>query len=97
MEQVRVRIGDDEILVSWHPPDRPPEGQRHGAEGMRVTDSGEVIVVSRDGGGRTTAVVTGGHRIAPGGHASPELCRIGWDRRHDGPTLRIRNSSGRRR
>ena len=49
MEQVRVRIGDDEILVSWHPPERPPDGQRHGAEGICVTDSGEVIVVSRDG------------------------------------------------
>ena len=49
MGQVRVRIGDDEILVSWHPPDRPPDGQRHGAEGICVTDSGEVIVVSRDG------------------------------------------------
>ncbi len=49
MEQARVRIGDDEILVSWHPPDRSPEGQRHGAEGRCVTDSGEVIVLSRDG------------------------------------------------
>ncbi|MBM7806872.1 hypothetical protein JOD57_002709 [Geodermatophilus bullaregiensis] len=44
MEQVRVRIGDDEVLVSWHPPDRPPDGQRHGAEDTRVTDSGEVVV-----------------------------------------------------
>jgi 8-oxo-dGTP pyrophosphatase MutT (NUDIX family) len=49
MEQVRVRIGDDEILVSWHPPDLPPDGQRHGAEGICVTDSGEVVVISRDG------------------------------------------------
>jgi hypothetical protein len=49
MEQVRVRIGDDEILVSWHPPGRPLDGQRHGAEGICVTDSGEVIVLSRDG------------------------------------------------
>ena len=49
MEQVWVRIGDDKILVSWHPLARPPDGQRHGAEGMCVTDSGEVIVVCRDG------------------------------------------------
>ena len=49
MEQVRVRFGDDEILVSWHPPDRLADDQRHGAEGMCVTDSGEVIVVSCDG------------------------------------------------
>src|SRR4051812_8726576 len=25
MEQVRVRIGDDEILEWWHLPDRPPD------------------------------------------------------------------------
>ena len=49
MEQVRIRIGDDEILRSWHPPHRPPHGQRQGAEGLCTTDSGEVIVVSRDG------------------------------------------------
>ncbi|GAA3169043.1 hypothetical protein GCM10010531_22620 [Blastococcus jejuensis] len=49
MEQVRVCIGDDEILVSWHPPDRPPDGRRHGAEGTCVPDSGEGIIVSRDG------------------------------------------------
>ena len=49
MEQVRVRIGDDEILRSWHLPHRPPHGQRHGAESFYITDSGEVIVASRDG------------------------------------------------
>ena len=49
MEQVSVRIGDDEILVSWHPPDRPPDGQRQGAEGICATNSREVIVISRDG------------------------------------------------
>ena len=48
MEQVRVRIGDDELLGSWHPPHRPPHGQRHGADGFCITDSGKVIVVSRD-------------------------------------------------
>jgi 8-oxo-dGTP pyrophosphatase MutT (NUDIX family) len=49
MEQVRVRIGDDELLGSWHPPHRPPHGPRHGAEGLCITDSGRVIVVSRHG------------------------------------------------
>jgi 8-oxo-dGTP pyrophosphatase MutT (NUDIX family) len=49
MEQVTVRIGDDEILVSWHPPDLAPDGRRHGAEGICVTGSGEVIIISRDG------------------------------------------------
>ena len=49
MEQVRGRISDDEILVWWHhscsAAGRP--ASRRG--GMCVTDSGEVIVVSRDG------------------------------------------------
>jgi len=49
VERVRVRIGGGELQVSWHPPDRAPDGQRHGAEGICVTASGEVIVVSRDG------------------------------------------------
>jgi hypothetical protein len=56
MEQVRVRIGDDENLVSWHPPDRPPDGQRHGAEGICVTDSGEVIVVATGNAGSSPPV-----------------------------------------
>jgi 8-oxo-dGTP pyrophosphatase MutT (NUDIX family) len=47
--QVAVRVGDGEILVSWHPPDLSPDGQRHGAEGICVTDSSKVIVISRDG------------------------------------------------
>ncbi len=49
MDRVKIRIGDDEIVVLWPPPDRPRDGQRHGAEGTCVTDSGEVIDVSRDG------------------------------------------------
>jgi 8-oxo-dGTP pyrophosphatase MutT (NUDIX family) len=47
--QVTVRIGDDEILVSWHAPSMPPEGQAHGAEGICVTSAGDVVVISRDG------------------------------------------------
>src|SRR4051812_22072708 len=48
MEQVTVCIGDDEMLVSWH-----LIGRRRARVTARkahaVTDSGEVIVVSRDG------------------------------------------------
>jgi 8-oxo-dGTP pyrophosphatase MutT (NUDIX family) len=47
--QIAVRVGDDEILVSWHAPCMPPEGQAHGAEGICVTGSGDVVVISRDG------------------------------------------------
>jgi 8-oxo-dGTP pyrophosphatase MutT (NUDIX family) len=47
--RIAVRVGDDEILVSWHAPDLPPGGRRHGAEGICVTDTGKVVVISRDG------------------------------------------------
>jgi 8-oxo-dGTP pyrophosphatase MutT (NUDIX family) len=47
--QITVRVGDDEILVSWHAPNTPPEGQAHGAEGICVTGTGDVVVISRDG------------------------------------------------
>jgi 8-oxo-dGTP pyrophosphatase MutT (NUDIX family) len=47
--QVAVRIGDDEILVSWHGPNTRPDGQAHGAEGICVTGTGDVVVISRDG------------------------------------------------
>ncbi|QYN36521.1 NUDIX domain-containing protein [Pseudonocardia sp. DSM 110487] len=47
--QIAVRVGDDEILVSWHAPNMPPEGQAHGAEGICVTDTADVVVISRDG------------------------------------------------
>lgn len=47
--QVAIRVGDDEILVSWHGPNTPPDGQAHGAEGICVTGTGDVVVISRDG------------------------------------------------
>jgi hypothetical protein len=47
--QIAVRVGDAEILVSWHAPSIEPEGQAHGAEGICVTGTGDVVVISRDG------------------------------------------------
>lgn len=47
--QIAVRVGDDEILVSWHSPATPTEGQAHGAEGICVAGTGHVVVISRDG------------------------------------------------
>jgi 8-oxo-dGTP pyrophosphatase MutT (NUDIX family) len=47
--QIAVHVGDDEILVSWHAPNMPPEGEAHGAEGICVTDTADVVVISRDG------------------------------------------------
>ena len=43
----RIAIGD--WLVSWHPPSDPPDGIPHGAEGVCVTPSGEVVLISPDG------------------------------------------------
>jgi 8-oxo-dGTP pyrophosphatase MutT (NUDIX family) len=47
--RIAVRVGDAEILVSWHAPTIVPEGQAHGAEGICVTDTGDLVVISRDG------------------------------------------------
>lgn len=47
--QIAVRVGGDEILVSWHAPTMPPVGEAHGAEGICVTDTADVVVISRDG------------------------------------------------
>jgi ADP-ribose pyrophosphatase YjhB (NUDIX family) len=43
----RIAIGD--WLVSWHRPPEPPDGIPHGAEGVCVTPSGEVVLISPDG------------------------------------------------
>jgi hypothetical protein len=36
-------------LQSWHPPGVAPDGKPHGAAGICVTDTGEVVVISNDG------------------------------------------------
>src|SRR5512133_3705626 len=33
---------------AWHPPTAAPEGKRHGAAGICVAESGEVVVISDD-------------------------------------------------
>ena len=35
--------------VSWHPPPDPPDGIPHGAEGVCVTPSREIVLISSDG------------------------------------------------
>jgi 8-oxo-dGTP pyrophosphatase MutT (NUDIX family) len=47
--RIAVRVGDDDVLVSWHAPSTLPEGQAHGAEGICDTGTGDVVVISRDG------------------------------------------------
>ena len=48
-EQFLIHENHGEWLVSWHPPVGVPEGIRHGAEGICVTESGDTVVISRDG------------------------------------------------
>ena len=35
--------------MSWHPPPDPPDGIPHGAEGVCVTPTGDVVLISSDG------------------------------------------------
>jgi len=57
--QLAVISNGGDWLISWHPPEGQPEGRPHGATGVCVTDSREVVLVSDDGvswgfpGGRT--------------------------------------------
>jgi ADP-ribose pyrophosphatase YjhB (NUDIX family) len=46
---IPIRSGGQQWLVSWHPPPEPPDGTRHGAEGVCVTADGDVVVISPDG------------------------------------------------
>lgn len=48
-QQLPIRSGDQDWLVSWHRPPDPPTGIPHGAEGVCVTPLGEVVLISRDG------------------------------------------------
>jgi len=38
-------------MVSWHPPPTPPAGTPHGAEGVCLTEDGEIVLISPDGEG----------------------------------------------
>jgi ADP-ribose pyrophosphatase YjhB (NUDIX family) len=48
-EQVEVADNSQRWLSSWHRADEPPEGRPHGALGVCVTNTNEVVLVSRDG------------------------------------------------
>jgi hypothetical protein len=51
-EPVQIRsagAGKEDWLVSWHPPPDPPDGIPHGAEGVCVTPTGDVVLISSDG------------------------------------------------
>jgi 8-oxo-dGTP pyrophosphatase MutT (NUDIX family) len=48
-EEIAHHANDQDWLVSWHTPSCEPEGQRHGAAGICLTGSDEVVLVSVDG------------------------------------------------
>ena len=48
-QPILIRSAGQDWLVSWHPPPDPPEGIPHGAEGVCVTPSGDVVLISTDG------------------------------------------------
>lgn len=48
-EPVSGRSNGGDWVESWHPPSAVPSGKPHGAEGICVTPSGEIVAISRDG------------------------------------------------
>lgn len=48
-ETFQVETGGQDVLVTWFPPRDVPEGQRHGAGGICLTDNGEVVLATHDG------------------------------------------------
>jgi ADP-ribose pyrophosphatase YjhB (NUDIX family) len=47
--EIPIRSGGQQWVVSWHPPPEPPRGIPHGAEGVCVTASGDIVLISPDG------------------------------------------------
>ena len=48
--EIEIVSGGDRWMKSWHPPGAtPPSGRRHGAAGICLVESGEVVIVSDDG------------------------------------------------
>lgn len=46
-EQFAVKdLAGQDVLVSWHPAQFPPPGQRHGSAGICVTPTGDVVLIS---------------------------------------------------
>lgn len=50
-EEIAVWAEDQgqDWIISWHPPDAPPDGTPHGAAGVCVTGDGEIVLISTDG------------------------------------------------
>lgn len=48
-EEFQVQADGQEWLLSWHPPPTPPAGKPHGAAGICVTQSSEIVLISANG------------------------------------------------
>jgi hypothetical protein len=48
-EEIAHHANDQDWFVSWHTSIREPDGQRHGAVGICLTGSDEVVLISTDG------------------------------------------------
>ena len=49
LEEISIRAGGEDWVSSWHPPPQAPAGTSHGAAGICVTHSSEIVLISRDG------------------------------------------------
>ena len=49
-EELPIRTNGQDWIVSWHPPPTAPAGTAHGAAGVCVTDNGEIVLISNNGG-----------------------------------------------
>lgn len=58
-EEILLRANGGDWVAVWHPPDREPAGKPHGATGICVADTDQVVLISHAGenwgfpGGRT--------------------------------------------
>ncbi len=48
-EELAIRTAGQDWIISWHPPEAVPDGTPHGAAGVCVTGSGEVVLISENG------------------------------------------------
>lgn len=48
-EEIPFRADGEDWVVSWHPPDMPPDGTPHGSLGLCSTGDGGIVLISQDG------------------------------------------------
>ena len=48
-EEFEIASDGQRWAASWHPGPVPPEGRRHGATGICLTEAGGIVVISEDG------------------------------------------------